>query len=208
MKLAVFGATGKTGQLLVQQALAAGHQVVALARTSANLAVKHDRLQIVSGDILNAEQVDRVVQGTDAVLSVLGPRSNKPEFIISQGMDQILQAMQRHGVRRIIISAGAGVRDPRDKPKLVDRFFGLLLNLISKNAVEDMKQVVAKVRASDRDWIVVRVPMLTDEPAQGQLKIGYVGDIDPRLSRADMAAFMLKQLGDDTYLRQAPAISN
>ncbi len=208
MKLAIFGGTGKTGQQLVQQALDAGHEVVMLARTPSNVTLQHEKLTVVPGDILDANQVAQVIQGADAVLSVLGPRSNKPEFVISRGTEHILNAMKQHQVRRIIISAGAGVRDPLDKPKFIDHVFGILLNMLSKNAVEDMKQVVEKVRQSDRDWIVVRVPRLTEQPAQGTLKVGYVGDITSQLSRADMAAFMLKQLDNDMYLRKAPAISN
>lgn len=208
MKLAVFGASGKTGQRVVQQALQAGYQVVALARTPAKLAIQHPNLTVVQGDILNPQQVSEVVRGADAVISTLGPGSNKPEFTISRGTDVILAAMQANNVRRLIISTGAGVRDPQDKPKFVDRIFGVLLGVLSKNVVADMQQVVAKVKASDRDWTIVRVPMLTDQPAQGNLVVGYVGDTSPRLSRADMAAFMLKQVADTTYLRKAPAISN
>ena len=208
MKVAIFGGTGKTGQNLVQQALDAGHDVIVLARTPSNITTQHEALKVLQGDVVDAQRVEETIQGADAVISVLGPRSNKPEFIISKGTDNILNAMKRHNVRRIIISAGAGVRDPQDKPKIVDRVFGVLLNILSKNAVADMRQVVDKVRHSDRDWTVVRVPMLTDQPAQGTLKVGYVGDISPRLSRADMAAFMLKQLDNNAYLRKAPAISN
>ncbi len=208
MKIAIFGGSGKTGHHLVVQALDAGHEVVMLVRTTSNFTIQHPKLTVLQGDVLDAGCVEAAIQGVDAVMSVLGPRSNKPEFIISQGTDHILNAMKRHNVRRIIISAGAGVRDPQDKPKFIDYLFGFLLNLLSKNAVEDMKQVVDKVRQSDRDWSVIRVPMLTDQPQQGTLKIGYVGDITSRLSRADMAAFMLKQLDDKTYLRKAPAISN
>lgn len=208
MKVAIFGGTGKTGQHLVQQALAAGHEVIALARSPARMTVQHENLTVVQGDLLDSARVEQAIAQADAVLSVAGPADNQPTFTISRGMDHILAAMQRHGVRRLIISAGAGVRDPRDRPKLIDRFFGALLNIVSKNVVADMKQAVEKVRASDRDWTVVRVPMLTDQPAQGTLKAGYVGDISPRLARADMAAFMLQQLESDTYVRKAPAISN
>jgi hypothetical protein len=208
MKLAGFGGTGKTGQHLVQQALAAGHEVVMLARTPSNVTSWREKLTVVTGDILNSEAVSATIQSVDAVMSVLGPTHNQPEFVISKGTDHILNAMKQHNVQRLILSAGAGVRDPLDKPKLIDHFFGLLLNLLSKNAVEDMKQVVDKVRHSDRDWIVVRVPRLNEQRAQGTLKVGYVGDITSQLSRADMAAFMLKQLDDDTYVRKAPAISN
>lgn len=208
MKVAIFGGSGKTGRYLIQQSLHAGHQVVALVRTPAKLNLQHPNLRVIQGSILEAESVSSTVQGADAVISVLGPSSNKPEFAISRGMDNILAAMQTHSVRRIIISAGAGVREADDRPKSVDRFFGLLLGIVSKNVVADMQQVVQKVKSSDRDWTVVRVPMLTDAPAQGSLKVGVVGDISPRIARADMAAFMLEQVSDSRFIRKAPAISN
>lgn len=209
MKVAVFGGTGRTGQHVVKQALDAGHEVVALARNPSKFNVQHDKLTVVPGDILDAASVAQTVQGADAVVSVLGPVSNKPDFTISQGTDLILDAMKQHGVKRLVISAGAGVRDPKDTPGLLDRFVALLLGVVSGNVVADMRQVVDKVRQSDRDWTVVRVPMLTDDPAQGNLVVSYVGQgMRPRLSREDMAAFMLKQLQDGAYVRAAPAISN
>lgn len=208
MKLVVFGGTGKTGKHIIEQALAAGHEVVALVRTPSRMEIEDPRLHVVQGDILQADRVQQAVAGADAVVSVLGPSSNKPEFTISKGMDNILAAMRQQGVRRLIISAGAGVRDPQDRPGLIDRFASLALNIVSHNVVADMQQVVDKVRASDLDWTVVRVPMLTDEPAKGTLKVGYVGDITPRIARADMAAFMLQQIDSNKYIRKAPAISN
>jgi putative NADH-flavin reductase len=208
VKLALFGGTGKTGKHLIQQALAAGHEVVALARTPSKITTQHPKLKVIQGDILRSDRVEEVVQGVDAVISVLGPTSNKPDFTISRGIDCILHAMQKHAVRRIILSAGAGIREPQDRPKLVDRFFGTLLNVIAKNVVADMQQAVKKTKASNLDWTVVRVPMLTEAPAQDALKIGHVGDIRPSITRADMAAFMLGQLTDKTYLRKLPAISN
>ncbi len=208
MKLAIFGGSGRTGQHLVQQALDSGYEVVALVRTPTKLGLQHARLSIIQGDILDAQRVEETVRAADAVLSVLGPSSNKPEFAISRGMDHILKAAQKYNVRRIIISAGAGVRAPQDKPKLIDRFFGFVLRVVSGNVVADMEQVVHKLKTSPLDWTIVRVPMLTDQPAQGQFKIGYVGDISPRISRADMAAFMLKQVKDSQFVRALPAISN
>lgn len=206
--IAVFGGTGKTGQHLVTQALAAGMNVRALARTPSKFTHNDTRLTVVKGDILDRASVEATITGVDAVISVLGPSSNKPEFAISRGMDIILAAMQAQNVQRLIISAGAGVRDPQDKPGAIDVIAGVLLRLLSKNVVEDMEQVVAKVRASDRDWTVVRVPMLTDQPPQGTLKVGYVGDTTPRLSRADMATFILQQVTDAKFVGKAPAISN
>ena len=209
MKIAVFGATGRTGIHIVQQALEAGHEVVALARTPAKLSISHPHLKIVQGDIYHAAQVEQTVKVVEAVISALGPTSNQPEFAISTGMEIILAAMQRQNVKRLIISAGAGVGDPQDAPKLFDTAIGLLLRTFSRNVYEDMLRVVATVRASDRDWTVVRVPMLTDGPLTGQIRIGMVGKgTGPRISRADMAAFMLKQVTDTQYLHQAPVVSN
>jgi putative NADH-flavin reductase len=209
MKIAVFGATGRTGIHIVQQALEAGYEVVALARTPTKLSISHPHLKMVQGAIYHAAQVEQTTTGVEAVISVLGPTSNQPEFAISTGMEIILAAMRRQNVKRLIISAGAGVGDPQDMPKLFDKAIGLLLKTFSRNVYEDILRVVATVRASDRDWTVVRVPMLTDGPLTGQVRIGMVGKgTGPRISRADMAAFMLKQVTDTQYLHQAPVVSN
>jgi putative NADH-flavin reductase len=209
MKIAIFGATGKTGQHLVQQALDADYEVAALVRNPAKLTLQHDHLKVIQGDVLNDAAIETVIKNAEAVISVLGPSSNKPEYLISQGTDKILTAMKRHNVQRLIISAGAGVRDPQDKIGVMDKVIGGLLHLVSKNVVEDMKQVVEKVRQSDREWTIVRVPMLTDDEKQNSLRVGYLGQgVGIRLARADMAAFMLKQLQDTAHLRQAPVISN
>jgi putative NADH-flavin reductase len=210
MKLAIFGATGKTGQHLVQQALDTGHEVVAFVRTPSKLNIQNrEHLSFVQGDIQDAAEVEAAIQGADAVLSVLGPTSNKPELAVTNGTQNILAAMQKHAVRRLLVSTGAGVRDPLDKPKLIDHVFSLLLRLLSHNTVEDMTQVVRLVRASDRDWTIIRVPRLTDALPTGKIRIGYLGsDVSTQLSHADMADFMLKQVNDQTYLHQAPVISN
>jgi putative NADH-flavin reductase len=210
MKLAIFGATGKTGQSLVEQALNTGYEVVAFARTPSKLSAQNrPALSILQGDILDVRKVDEAIAGVDAVLSALGPTPNQPEFSVSRGTQNILTAMQKQGVQRLVISAGAGVRDPQDQPKFIDHIFGFLLHALSREAVEDMTRAVALVRDSDRDWTVVRVPRLNDSAPSGKVRVGYLGpDVGMQLSRADMADFMLKQVNDQTYLCKAPVISN
>jgi putative NADH-flavin reductase len=209
MKLAIFGATGRTGQHLLRLALKEGHQVTVLVRDPAKLTEKSDRLTVVQGSLKDADCLDRVVKGADAVLSALGPANNQPTFDISQGMQAILTAMRVNGVKRLIVSAGAGVGDPDDAPKLFNRLINVLLKATSRYVYEDMLKTVALVRESGLDWTVVRVPMLTDDPATAQVKVGMVGKgMGPRISRADMADFMLKQVKADQFLRKAPAISN
>ncbi len=116
---------------------------------------------------------------------------------------------ETHYVRRLVQSVGAGVRDPRDEPGLFDRVINVALKPFSRHVYEDMRRTAEIIRASDVDWTLVRVPMLTDDPATGDVKVGYLGQgVGSRVSRADMAAFVLEQVDDDTYLHQAPVISN
>jgi putative NADH-flavin reductase len=209
MKLTLFGATGRTGKYLVEAALARGYYVTALARNPAKLALQSERLFTVEGDIQDPQKVSEALVGADVVISVLGPTNNQPTFEVSTGMANILAAMQAYGVRRLVVSSGAGVSDPNDAPRLVNHLIGALLKLTSRYVLEDMQRTVDLVQASDRDWTVVRVPMLTDDPKTGKVKVGYVGKgTGSRISRADMADFMLKQATDNTYLCLAPAISN
>lgn len=209
MKLTIFGATGRTGQYLIEQALQRGYEVTAFARSAQKLAAYRDRIHIVEGDVQDAGAVAEAIAGADAIISVLGPAQNSPDYQVTRGTRHLLDAMKQHNVHRLVISAGAGVADPQDEPKLFHRLINLLLKLVSRHVYEDMKRVVATVRESEVDWTVVRVPMLTDAPPQGEVKVGYVGKgMGPRISRADLAAFMLDQVLSDAYLRQAPAISN
>ncbi len=209
MKMTIFGATGRTGQYLLQQALQAGHEVTVLVRTPEKLAIENERLTVIQGDISSQIQVDSAVAGAEVVLSTLGPSNNKPEFTVSQGTEHIIAAMDKYNLRRLIISAGAGVADPNDAPTFINKAIGFLLRTVSGNVYEDMVRTVAAVRASDLDWTIVRVPMLTGDQPKGDVRVAYVGKgMGSRVSRADLAAFMLQQIDSDTYIRQAPAISS
>lgn len=209
MKIAIFGGTGRTGKHLINQALADGYDANVLARTPAKLEIQYVALTVIEGDAKEFSAVEKTIQGTGAVLSVLGPSNNEPAFEVSKGMTNILAAMQKQAVNRLIISAGAGVGDPNDAPKLFNHFMNFLLKLMAKNVQADMLNVVEMIRSSDVEWTIVRVPMLTNDPQSGELKVGYVGKgMGSRISRADLADFMLKQINDRSYIRQAPAISN
>lgn len=209
MKLAIFGATGETGRHLVKQALERGHEVTAFTRSPEKLPINSDRLTVVQGDVRNADKVNEAIAGVDAVLSALGPAENKPVFTVTEGTQNILDAMNRYGVERLVVSAGAGVGDPNDEPKLFNHAINFLLKIVSRWVYEDMRRTVDLVRGSHVKWTVVRVPMLTDDEPTGDVKVGYVGKgLGPRLTRADMARFMLDQVESDELVHRAPAISN
>jgi putative NADH-flavin reductase len=209
MKIVVFGASGRTGKQVVKQALENGYQVIAFARTPTKLDVNHENLTFIQGDVQQTDKVEEAVRGAEAVISVLGPTNNIPDYQVSRGMDNVLAAMQDYGVRRLVVSIGAGVRDPQDRPGLIDQVIAWMLRTFSRHVYEDMRRVDERVRASDRDWVIVRVPMLTGGPKKGTIQTGYIGQgVGARLTRADLAEFLLKQVEGDKYLHQAPAVSN
>lgn len=205
----IFGGTGKTGRHLVEGALAGGHHVTVLVRTPSKLTIDHEHLRVVDGDVQDHAAVSEAVAGADAVLSVLGPTQNTPDYQVSRGTAHILEAMRAHDVSRIVIAAGAGVGGEGDEPKLFNHLISFVLKLAARHVLKDMTRTVHAVRESDLDWTVVRVPMLTDDPPKGTLRVGRVGvNTGPRIARADLARFMLEQLGDPTHLRSSPVISS
>jgi putative NADH-flavin reductase len=209
MILAVFGGTGKTGRHVVEQALAAGHSVRMLARSPEKVTKQSPNLVVVQGTLTDATRVVETVRGADAVISALGPTHNKPTFDISTGMQQIVTAMKQEGVTRLVLTAGAGVRQAMDQPGLADKLIVTLLKTFNKNVLLDMEKALQIVQASDLEWTAVRAPMLTDDAAKGSVRMGAVGtDIGTRLSRADFAAELLRQVEDRTWVAKAPAISN
>lgn len=209
MNVAVFGGTGRTGRLVIEQALQAGHTVTALVRNPAKLTLQHPHLRVVQGQLTDAAQLAAVIAGQDAVISALGPTSNKPVQEISQAMTLIIAAMRDQRIDRLIVSAGAGVGDPMDQPKLIDRVIVTALKTFNGNVYADMLQVAQQVRQSGLEWTLVRAPRLTDDPPTGHIRAGGVGkDIGTQLTRGDFAAFLVRQLTDNTWLCKAPAISN
>ena len=209
MRLAIFGASGRTGRPLVEQALAAGHDVTALVRSPARLLMTHQRLRIVEGDVLDAAAVDSTVDHADAVLSALGQAKGAPRDLMTVATRNIIAAMRRHRVKRIISLTGAGVAAPQDHPKLMNHIIKLTLMTLSGPVLRDAEAHAKLLEASGLDWTIVRGPMLNEGPHTGNYRVGWVGvNTGARIARADVADFMLKQLTDKTYLKQAPMISD
>src|SRR5690348_13841633 len=137
MKLAVFGATGRTGRQLVEQALQAGHEVVALVRTPSKLVIQNPKLRVIQGDAMNPADVDKVVQGSDAVISVLGQSKDSPRDMQTVAITNIIAAMNKYGVKRLVSLTGAGVDDPRDRPKFANHLIKMALKLMSGHVLKD-----------------------------------------------------------------------
>jgi putative NADH-flavin reductase len=208
MKVAIFGADGRTGTYVVDETLEAGYEVVAYVQFPDRLKRENSHLRIIKGTLTDSDSIDLAINGVDAVISVLGPSSNNAVFEISSGMERILSSMKAHGVRRIIATAGAGVSDPDDRPTIMSKFMNWLVQKLVKNVYEDMVRTVEMVRASGLDWTIVRVPTLTDHPKAGETKVGWVGKgMGRQVTRADLVEFLVQQIEDQTYLQKAPVIS-
>jgi putative NADH-flavin reductase len=205
MKLAVFGATGGTGKQVVQQALAAGHHVTALVRDPAKLDLIQPALTVRRGNVLEPEDVFNTVSGADAVIVSLGSTANNPDSVVSHGTANVVDAMQKAGVARLIVVTSLGVGESKDQ---VPFFFKALMATALRKTMQDKEAQEKLVKASGLDWTIVRPGGLTDGPLTGQYRYG----LDPKLvagqvSRADVAEFVLKQLTDTQFLRKAPAIT-
>ncbi len=211
MNVAIFGGTGATGLLVIQNALAAGHQVVAFVRTPSKLSIKHDNLSIVQGELSDTGKIVSVLRQANAVISVLGPSGKSKGLIISNGLKNIIAAMQKNGVERLIATATPSYKDPKDKFQLGFAFGVFMVKALLGDTYTDIVETGNQIANSQLDWTIVRLPMLSNSPSTGHINIGYTGDGRVRLfslSRLDLADFLVKQLDDKTYLRQAPVVSN
>lgn len=208
MKIVVFGASGGIGVEIVKQALAAGHQVTAFVRSSAKMNIQHVNLSLFQGDAMDASAVEKAIAGQEAVISALGATRPPVPGMMETAAKNIVAAMQKHGVRRLISTTGAGVRDPRDQPKLMDHVMKALLTLLAGEVLRDSAAGVEILRGSDLDWTIVRYPRLTDGLLTGKYRVGYIGKgSGSQLSRADGAEFVLKELGEGKNIRQMPVAS-
>jgi putative NADH-flavin reductase len=206
MKLTVFGATGQTGTLLVEQALSAGDEVIACVRTPSKLTVTHQHLTVVPGDATDPAAVERAIQGTDAVISVLATQRKPIGSPLTRATENIVAAMEKTGVRRLVASA-PGVAAPDDSFSLRFMLWRAFVRCLVPRAFRDSAGSAQAVQASTVDWTVVRMTIPTHGPRTGHVTAGYPGrSIGMRISRADAAAFMLNEVREAKYVRHSPVI--
>jgi putative NADH-flavin reductase len=214
MNIAVFGANGETGRLLVAAALEAGHTVTALTRHPDDFPLRHDNLHVVAGDVREPADVGSTVVGADAVLSTLGvPYGRKPITIYSTGMSAILTAMTQHGVRRLACVSSSATDHEFARQDTGGGFFfervlkPIIENTMGKTLYDDMRRMEALVRASDLDWTIIRPSGLfaTDKVTDYAVAENFL----PQrfTSRADLADFLLRQAAETEFVRKAAAVA-
>jgi putative NADH-flavin reductase len=208
MKIVVFGASRGVGLKVVEQALDAGHAVTAFVRSADQFGLQHPNLSVFQGDALDATAVERAVAGHDAVVSALAPTRPPVAGMMEIAARNIVNAMKKNNVARIISTTGAGIRQVEDQPKFIDRFIAFLLNLLAKGVVLDAIANVKVIQASKLDWTIARFPRLIDGPHTGVYRVGYVDkNSSSQISRADGADFIVKELAEKKWSKKLPLVS-
>lgn len=217
MRLLIFGATGGTGRILVDKALAAGHDVVAYVRNPDRLPTSHDRLRVVQGHLSDAAAISESVRGVDAVITVLSqPVFGGPKDLpIASGSRAIVAAMHEHGVRRLVYCWGPSISQPHHTWNRPLAAILAIIRLLPNTQVFTDEAVIAgeTVRSSGLDWTIVTVARPVDRPATGRLKVRTASGVGDKVgmgatSREDLADFLLQQASDTRFTREELLISN
>jgi len=208
MKIAIIGASQGIGNALLKIALEESHQITALLRNPAKLNISDSRLNIIKGDILDPPSVAAVTAGQDAVCVCIGiPPSRKPVDVFSRGIECILAAMGRESQQKLIAVTGIGAGDSKGHGGF---FYDRLLNpLLLGTIYADKDRQESIIKASAMKWLIVRPGFLTNGPRTGKYRVieNLSGVTAGKISRLDVADFMLKQLTTPTYFGKTPLIT-
>jgi putative NADH-flavin reductase len=202
MKVTIFGGTGHTGHCLVEQSLEQGHVVTVLVRTATKLSVQHPHLRVVVGDVLDQGKAAEVVEGAEAVLCALGSGLINPGTVLSQGTQNIVDAMKRHGVKPVVMISAFGIGDSQRQLPFSARLLGQLLRGYRAEK-ENVEQILWQCNL---DWIIVRPWRLMAGVKTGKYEVGLKPHSLRPVSYADLADFMIQQLVTNVWLHQTPAI--
>jgi len=210
MRFTVLGATGAIGRLLIPMALEQGHEVTAFARApekvtsnGASALRTHPDLHVLGGDLFNVRQMAEAISGSDAVLSVFGPTTLRRTHLRRDFGRTLVQALRSSGVSRFIHVSSAFCFDEGGV------IYAVMTNTLFRNVTEDHRDGDNEMAQPDLAWTILRPPRLLDSPATGKLRI--VANHLPKgmtITRADVAAFMLKEAVNPNYLHQYVGLSN
>lgn len=204
MKVVVFGASGKTGSMVVEKAKAAGHDVTAFTHGDG---VSPSGVRVVSGDASDADAVRSAVAGHDAVIDTIGGTTPwKDSGLEASTAKAIITGMKAEGVRRLIVISAMGVGESADQASFI--YGKLLMPTMMRGVVKDKGHMEDEIDASGLDFVIARPAMLSDDPENGALKVVPEPEKANHTRRGDLARFLVNQLTSDTYLGQAVVVAN
>ncbi|MEL6699947.1 MAG: SDR family oxidoreductase [Bacteroidota bacterium] len=208
-KIALLGATGQTGSILLEKALERGYTVKALVRNTHKITITHERLHIIQGDVLNLHDVEKLIQDTTVVVSLFGHVKDSPEWLQTNGTKNIVSAMQKEGIHKIISLSGGGLPFPeKDEPKFIDKMIRFVMKMAVPKILNDAIAHHKVLENSGLKWVIVRGPRLTNDPPKGTYRVGWVGvNSSTQIARGDLASFILQQVESDEFIDKMPFVS-
>lgn len=206
-RIVIFGATGGTGQELVKQALAQDYTVTAFARSPEKLKMRHKNLSVIQGDVLNTSDVNKATANQDAVVVSLGMPASDKSTLRKDGTANIIKAMERNNIKRLVCQTSLGYGDSKEVLPWHMKY--IIVPFILKNAFKDHELQEATIEESKLEWTIVRPGNMTNGNKKGSYKHGFDASekIKLKISRADVAAFMLDQINKPQYMYQKVGIS-
>jgi len=205
MKVLVFGANGKTGGLVVERAVATGHDVSVLVRDAS----KYGRagVRVIQGDATKAEDVKGAMEGQEAAMdSIGGTMPWKATTLEATAVRNIVGAMRTAGARRLIVVSSMGVGESAGQSPWWYR--DLLVPTFLRGSTADKTAMESELRASGLEWVIARPPILKDGAATGSVRVLGSGEIGHSITRAGLAEWLVEQLVGDAYVGQAVTVVN
>ena len=206
MQVTILGATGRIGSLAMTEGLARGHDLILLSRRPL-IEPSSERVAVIIGDVADPDALRRAVTGSAAVIAALGPRTNtsEDELALELGMRNLVAAMEAQGVTRLVALSGAAVDVPGDAKPVIDRVASRIVRLAARHVVGAKQREFDVFAASAVAWTALRPPIVTDGAPRGY-RLSERLSPGARVTRADVAAAMVAQLDDDSFLRRAPFV--
>lgn len=204
LNILVIGANGGIGKQTVELALQAGHNVTAMVRDPAKLAITHTNLQILKGDMLHPETFEDYLEDKDAVISALGTNTvNKPTILYSEGNKNLLKAMKKKSIRRVFFISASAIEISPVLPFYVRFAEKYIVQKILRHMYDDLRIMEKLIKDTDIDWTIMRPPRLTDKPVTGEYHFAINGFLKNCLSisRADVAHFMINNITNQATYR-------
>lgn len=207
--IALFGASGQTGQQFLTKALAKGYVIRALVRNPATISQQSMNLTLLKGDVLNAADVAETIKSCDVVVSLFGHVKDSPAWLQTDGTKNIVEAMKLYGIKKILSLSGGGLPFPaKDQPKFADKLIRTIMKLVVPKVLNDAVAHHEVLENSNLDWVIIRAPRLNNDSPKGTYRVGWVGvNASTKISRADLADFIITQVEENNFIHQMPFVS-
>ncbi|MGF9941378.1 SDR family oxidoreductase, partial [Bacillus anthracis] len=206
-KIAILGANGKAGKILVNEALEKGYQVKILTRNSTNTEKINKNIETIIGDARNFSTIQDLLQGCSAVINAVGQPKNE-SYIFSTVTKHILEAMKESKIKRYILISGGSLNVTGDQKGIINKIGATLFKLFLPKMMQDKYKELQIIQNSEVDWTIVRLPFVIEGTGIGSIKESLVDMPGIKIQNGDIAPFVIKQINSDRYVGKCPFISN